>query len=173
MSIIMDLFRRSQKERQENLDPEGFWEIINCIDHEYGGDSEAVISSIVRHLKNCGDEYIFAFDDMVSELIYGLDGREYAEGLFEGEEFAEEKFLSARCAAIAMGAEHYDDVKNHRRKLSGENIHEYKGRWYGVTDGLMTAAADAWSRKHLDEVKNYPHKPRYCVASHSNSEMWE
>lgn len=173
MSIIMDLFRRSQKEITENLSEEGFWEIINCIDHEYGGDSEAVISSLVRHLKNCGDEYIFAFDDMVVRLIYALDGREYAEGLFAGGEFAEEKFLSARCAAVAMGQEHYEDVICHKRKLSGENIHEYKGRWYGVTDGLVTAAADAWSRKHLDEVKNYPHTPPLSLKSHSNEALWK
>ncbi len=172
MSIIMDLFRRSQ-EKNKKLNDDDFWEIIGTIDHEYGGDSEAVLSSLVRHLKNCEDEYIFAFDDKLSELIYALDGQKWADGLFaDGEEFSEEKFLCARCAAVAAGAAHYSRVIGNREKLSSDNIHEYEGRWYGVTDGLMTAAADAWTRKHLKTVNEYPHTTKYSLKSHSNKELW-
>lgn len=172
MSIIMELFKRSQ-ERSKTLTDKDFWEIIDSIDHEYGGDSEAVLSSLVRHLKNCEDEYIFAFDDKLSELLYAIDGKKWADELFGNEPFSEEKFLSARCAAVAAGMNHYSKVLGHREKLSGENIHEYKGRWYGITDGLITAAADAWTRKHLQEVDKYPHKTKFSLKSHSNAEMWK
>ena len=172
MSIIMELFRRSQEKRRI-LDDDGFWEIVGGIDHEYGGDSEAVISSLIRHLKVCEDEYIFAFDDKLSELLYALDGKEWADELFGDEEFSEEKFLSARCAAVAGGMNHYTRVLSHKEQLSGDNIHEYKGRWYGITDGLMTAASDAWARKHLTEVDKYPHTTKFSLKSHSNEEMWK
>lgn len=170
--MIMDLFRQSRKHSKDFTDKD-FWEIIDSIDHEYGGDSEAVLSSLVRHLKTCEDEYIFAFDDKVCELMYAIDGKSWADGLFGSEPFAEEKFLCSRCAAIAQGMDHYQKVVGHRAELSGDNIHEYQGRYYGITDGLLTAAADAWARKHLEEVKNYPHTPKFSVKSHSNAAMWE
>ncbi len=170
-SFLYDLFRKSS-ERTKTMGELDFWELIDTIDHEYGGDSEAVISSLVRHLKNCSDEYIFTFDDKLSELIYSLDGRQWAEELFGNEPFNEEKFLSARAAAVAAGRQHYFDVLGHKCPLSGEHIHEYKGRWYGITDGLITAAADAWVRKHLQEVNNYPHETSFSLKSHSNSANW-
>ena len=64
-SFLYDLFRKSS-ERTKTMGELDFWELIDTIDHEYGGDSEAVISSLVRHLKNCSDEYIFTFDDKLS-----------------------------------------------------------------------------------------------------------
>lgn len=171
-SFLFNLFRESQ-ERSRTLNEFDFWEIIDTIDHEYGGDSEAMLSSLVRHLKICDDNYIFAFDDKLSEMIYALDGKKWADGLFVNEPFNEEKFLSARCAAVAAGKEHYFDVLNHRANLSGEHIHYYQGRWYGITDGLITAAADAWTRKHLQEVQNYPHETAFSLKSHSNEENWK
>ena len=56
----MDLFVRSHQ-HSKTLTDEEFWELIHTIDHEYKGDSEAVVSSLIRHLKKCEDEYIFAF----------------------------------------------------------------------------------------------------------------
>lgn len=104
----MELFMRSQTTGKSVTDKD-FWEIIENIDHEYNGDSEAVISSIVRHLKHCGDSYIFSFDDKLCELIYSLDGKKWADEIC-GEEFAEDKFLSARCLAVASGMETYTKV---------------------------------------------------------------
>ena len=172
MSIIMELFKRRQ-ERSKNLTDHDFWEIIDCIDHEYSGDSEAVISSLIRHLKNCEDEYIFAFDDKLSELVYALDGRKWAEELFGKGEFSEEKFLSARYAAVSSGMEKYSRILGHREKLSDEGIYDHDGKWESSTDGLITAAAAAWSKKHLESIKKYPHKTKFCTKSHSNKEMWE
>lgn len=171
MSMIMDLFRQSRK-RSKDFSDSDFWEIIDSIDHEYGGDSEAVLSSLVRHLKTCEDEYIFAFEDKLSELMYSLDGKAWADRLFKGEPFAEELFLCARCAAIAQGMNHYSQVVGHRAELTADNIYEYKGRYYGIADGLLTAASDAWARKHLMEVDKYPHTPKYPMKSHSNKAMW-
>lgn len=172
MSIIMDLFQRSQ-ERKKYLTNDDFWDIIDCIDHEYSGDSEAVVSSLIHHLKRCDDEYIFAFDDKLSALMYALDGKTWADEFFGNEEFSEEKFLSARCAAVAAGLEMYTDILGHRTKLDDKHIHENENGCYSCTDGLLTAAAYAWSLKHLDDVKNYPHTPKYSLKSHSNATMWE
>ena len=172
MSIIMDLFMKSQTTSKTVTDKD-FWEIIDSIDHEYGGDSEAVVSSIVRHLKHCEDSYIFSFDDKLCELIYSLDGKKWAEDIFGDEEFSEDKFLSARCLAVASGMETYTKVLGHREKIDMDNIHFDNGKWYGSTDGLVTAAAEAWSAKHLISVSKYPHMPPFSLKSHSNSEMWK
>ena len=88
MSIIMDLFVRSHQ-HSKTLTDEEFWELIHTIDHEYTGDSEAVVSSLIRHLKKCEDEYIFAFDDKLSELVHALDGKSWADELFGSEPFSE------------------------------------------------------------------------------------
>ncbi len=168
----MELFKRSQ-EHSKNLTDHDFWEIIDCIDHEYSGDSEAVISSLIRHLKNCEDEYIFAFDDKLAELVYALDGNKWAEELFGNDSFSEDKFLSARYAAVAEGMEKYSRILSHREKLSGEGIYDHNGKWEASTDGLISAAAEAWSRKHLESRSKYPHKTKFSTVSHSNKEMWE
>lgn len=169
----MDLFLRSQeREKKDKLTDKDFWEIIDYIDHEYGGDSEAVTSSIIRHLKHCEDEYIFAFDDKLSELIYSLDGSVWSEELFGKEDFSEDKFLCARCAAVAGGREHYNKVKDHSEKLTSEGLHYHNGKWYASADGLITAAANAWSRKHLEDSASYPHKAKYSIKARSNKEMW-
>ncbi|MBQ7783891.1 MAG: DUF4240 domain-containing protein [Oscillospiraceae bacterium] len=172
MSIIMELFKRSQA-KSTMLDDNDFWEIIDCVDHEYGGDSEAVISSLIRHLKNCEDDYIFAFDDKLSEFIYALDGKCWADGLFGNEEFSEDKFLSARCAAIAGGKNHYFAIVDHKAELDADSLHFHHGRWYACTDGLLTAAKIAWSRKHLEDISKYPHNTKYPTKSHSNEDMWK
>ncbi|MCI7767929.1 MAG: DUF4240 domain-containing protein [Oscillospiraceae bacterium] len=172
MSIIMELFMRSQTTSKTVTDKD-FWEIIDSIDHEYGGDSEAVISSIVRHLKHCEDSYIFSFDDKLCELIYALDGRRWAEDIFGKEEFAEDKFLSARCVAVAAGMETYTKVLGHREAIDLSSIHFHDGKWYSATDGLITAAAEAWSAKHLMSPSKYPHVPPFSIKSHSNEEMWK
>lgn len=172
MSIIMDLFVRSHQ-HSKTLTDEEFWELIHTIDHEYKGDSEAVVSSLIRHLKKCEDEYIFAFDDKLSELVHALDGKSWAEELFGNEPFSEEKFLSARYAAVADGMEHYSKIIGHREKLSDDHIYDHDGKWEGETDGLMTAAAEAWSYKHNEPVDKYPHKLKYDVKSHTNTEMWQ
>ena len=172
MSIIMELFMKSQTTNKTVTDKD-FWEIIDSIDHEYGGDSEAVISSIVRHLKHCEDSYIFSFDDKLCELIYALDGKKWADDVFGNDEFAEDKFLSARCIAVASGMEAYTRVLGHRQKIDLDRIHFHDGKWYSCTDGLVTAAAQAWSEKHLTSASKYPHKPPFSIKSHSNSEMWK
>ena len=171
MSIIMELFMRSQTTSKSVTDKD-FWEIIENIDHEYNGDSEAVISSIVRHLKHCGDSYIFSFDDKLCELIYSLDGKKWADEIC-GEEFAEDKFLSARCFAVASGMETYTKILGHREKIDLSELHFDNGKWYASTDGLITAAAQAWSEKHLMSPEKYPHKPPFSLKSHSNEEMWK
>ncbi|MCM1523234.1 MAG: DUF4240 domain-containing protein [Ruminococcus sp.] len=174
MSIIMDLFLRSQeKEKKNEFTDKDFWEIVDFIDHEYGGDTEAVTSSIIRHLKHCEDEYIFAFDDKLAELIYSLDGKEWADELFGNDPFNEDKFLCARCSAVAAGKEHYGRVIGGEEKLNSQGLHFHNGRWYGSADGLITAAAHAWSRKHLEDTESYPHKTKYSVSSHSNTEKWQ
>lgn len=172
MSIIMELFKRSQQ-RSKELNNEGFWEIIDCIDHEYDGDSEAVISSLIRHLKNCEDEYIFAFDDKLTEMIYNIDGKAWADEFFGNEDFSEEKFLCARCIAVAGGLQSYNKVLNHRAPLDGSEIHFHNGHYYCAADGLITTAASAWSAKHLMDKKEYPHKPAFSVKSKSNTEKWQ
>lgn len=168
----MELFMRSQATGKTVTDTD-FWEIIDNIDHEYNGDSEAVISSIIRHLKHCEDSYIFSFDDKLCELIYSLDGKEWADDIFGDGEFSEDKFLSARCFVVASGMETYTKVLEHRERIDLSELHYDKGKWYSSTDGLITSAAQAWSEKHLMSTEKYPHKPPFSLNSHSNEEMWK
>ncbi|MCC8042031.1 MAG: DUF4240 domain-containing protein [Oscillospiraceae bacterium] len=163
MSIIMDLFNLTQ-----HIDPtltdESFWSIIDTIDSEYEGDSEAVVSSLVRHLSHCEDDYIFRFDDRLAELIDAIGGKEWSDDLFGNERVKKDLFLSARCRAVSMGKEHYNRIFSRKERLSDEGIYENNGVYCSTTDGLLTVAAAAWSRKNLKPIEDYPHKRNYGVS---------
>ncbi|MGN0666097.1 MAG: DUF4240 domain-containing protein [Huintestinicola sp.] len=159
---IFELFRKTSESKKPFTETD-FWDAIDCIDLEYAGDGEALMSTLVRHLEDCSDEHIFAFDEKLAELLFTIDGKQWAEDLFGTSEFSETEYLSARCNVIANGKRYYNDIVSHREKMK----HEHD------TAALASAGAMAWAKKHHKKVADYPLTTKFSPAAHSNEIMWQ
>ncbi|MGN0642947.1 MAG: DUF4240 domain-containing protein [Huintestinicola sp.] len=160
---IFELFKQRSEEKK-SFTEEDFWEAIAFIDVEYNGDTEALLSTLIRHLEEQSDEYIFAFDEKLAELMYTLDGKEWADEIYpKGERLTDSGFRSARCNAISYGKQHYLDVLSHKAAME-----EITG-----TDELLVAGAEAWARKHTRPMEEYPHKCKFSTKTGSNVIKWE
>ena len=50
--------------------------VLSICDWSQSGDDEAVLKPLIDLLAEKSDDEIFAFDDMMAELLYDLDTRE-------------------------------------------------------------------------------------------------
>ncbi len=58
---------------------EQFWGIISLLDWSKEGNDDAVIEPAVQELSKLPESSILSFYDLLSEKLYLLDGRSYAE----------------------------------------------------------------------------------------------
>lgn len=95
------------------LDETAFWEIIDLLDWNKGTDNEAIIAPAVHALSEKSDAALHAFDDILAEKLYQLDGKNYAENMGEfayPDNFSADIFLYARCCVVANGRHFYEKV---------------------------------------------------------------
>ena len=50
-----------------------FWDTMELCDWSHEGDDSQVLRPVIRYLAQQEDDRIFQFDDLMSELLYGLD----------------------------------------------------------------------------------------------------
>lgn len=130
------------------------------LDWEKQGNDLAVIEPLVALLAQWGDDLIFAFDDTMAELLYALDTKKIAQGLYKDEHFSGDEFLYIRCAALINSALFYNNVVSGRKKLK-RNL-EFKT--------LLYVPAYAWERRHGND--QYPHNTEFSYETMSNLEGW-
>ena len=99
----------SNTSQNQKMDENEFWKIIDMFDWDHEGDDETVLEEAVNYLSKSSNEDIFAFEDILSKLLYDLDGIEYAKNIGEyayvdeEEFFSVDNFLYARCVVVANG----------------------------------------------------------------------
>ena len=49
-----------------------FWAVMELCDWTYEGDDDKVLRPVIQYLAQQEDGRIFQFDDLMSELLYGL-----------------------------------------------------------------------------------------------------
>ena len=90
------------------MNEDRFWDIIALLDWAKAGNDDAVIEPAVRELAKLPEAAILAFYDLLSEKLYLLDGRAYAEySVSSGAGISSDLFLYARCGVVANGRERY------------------------------------------------------------------
>jgi len=87
------------------------------------GDDDNVIAPAVQELKELDKDAIAAFEEILCEKLFLLDGEQYAREIGrdsyqgQGRYFSKEWFLAARCCAVANGQGFFEEVLNEPKAM--------------------------------------------------------
>lgn len=144
---------------------EEFWNIISMFNWRYEGDDEKVLKPAIKYLSKKSDDEIFEFYEILSKLLYDLDGIEYAKNIGEdsyindSEYFSVDDFLYARCCAVANGKDYYYNVLNHPEDMPKDLEFE----------SILYVADEAYELKNGEE---FDYLSKYSIETFSNKEKW-
>lgn len=147
------------------LSQDDFWDIIDLLNWDEEGNDDAVMAPAVQQLSQLSKEEILAFQEILSEKLFMLDGEKYAREIgrdcFKGniKQFSKDWFLAVRCCAVANGQLFYNDVL-----LDATNMPKDLG-----FAALTTLAPSAYCRKTGD---NFNYRTKSSIESCSNPKGW-
>lgn len=142
------------------MNEDRFWEIISLLDWSKEGNDDAVIEPAIRKLASLPEAAIRSFYDLLSEKLYLLDGRNYAEhSVNEGEHFSSDLFLYARCGVVANGRAFFEEVLDNPAAFPKDLYFE----------AIMDIPERAWLRK---TGGNFEHFPKYNYETGFNPNGW-
>ena len=146
------------------MDEKKFWQILDMLDWDSAGDDNAVLAPAVEYLSKLSDEDIFAFEDIMSRLLYDLDSKRLAIRLYgDALHFSGDMFLYQRCVALINGEQFYRDIVSFKRPLDEDLEFE----------ALIYLPQNAWAKKHSKEPEEYPYYPKVSYETGSNEELWK
>ena len=141
-----------------------FWALISLLDSERideeceEGEDDPVTAPLVRALSERSREDIRGFDDILSGLLYELDGQEFAWHAGVCGQF-ESLFLYCRSVAVASGRERYESIVGDPSLMPTDMEFE----------PLVTVAERAWFKKTGEE---YDHTPAFSMEMYANRMNW-
>ena len=125
-----------------------FWAVMELCDWTYEGDDDKVLRPVIQYLAQQEDGRIFQFDDLMSELLYGLDTKKLAAQCEEAEPLmSDDSFLYSRCVALINGPDYYEKARQGMAK-------EIWSMEIGVH---LDVPARGWAFKHKKREEDYPH----------------
>jgi len=137
-----------------------FWDIIALLDWSKTGNDDAVIEPAVRELSKMSEPAIHAFFDLLSEKLYLLDGRTYAEHSVSSDEgISADLFLYARCGVVANGREFFEAVL--------KNPNQFPQNLY--FEALLDIPEHAWLRR---TGNSFDYAPKYIYETGFNPSGW-
>jgi Protein of unknown function (DUF4240) len=148
------------------MDENEFWKIIDMFDWKYEGNDDKVLKKAINYLSKKSNEEIFAFEDILSELLYNLDGIEYARNIGEdayvdeNTYFSVDSFLYSRCVVVANGRALYYEMLNNPDDMPEDVEFE----------SLLYIAREAYEKKNDEE---FDYVPKYDYETYSNEGKWK
>lgn len=141
-----------------------FWDTMERCDWSQEGDDGRVLAPVIRYLSSQSDSVIFQFDDLMSELLYGLDTKKLAVQCEKAEPLmSDDSFLYSRCVALLNGPDYYEKAKQGGAKEI----------WKMEFESLLYVPARAWAEKHQRPEEEYPHISPLSYETGSNQEQWK
>ena len=141
-----------------------FFDLCNDVcDWDKSGDDELVVKPLVEYLSKLPDEDIFAFEDIMAELLYELDTKQNYETALKYDTHNDDTFLYSRCIALVNGKNYFEKVKNGK----------IKDLWNMEFEALLYVARDAWEKKHGKSSSEFPHISPVSYETGSNKEGWK
>ncbi len=127
-----------------------FWTTMELCDWRDERNADKVLRPVIRYLSKQDDQIIFAFDDLMTELLYDLDTKKLAEQC--------EKVDPLMCDDTFF----YEKVKRGRMKKV----------WSMDFEALLYVPGKAWALKHRRSADGYPHVSPLSYETGSNAEGW-
>lgn len=141
-----------------------FWITMELCDWGNEGDDDRVLKPVIEYLSGQSDAVIFKFDDLMSELLYGLDTRELADQCEEADPLmCDDTFLYSRCVALINGPAYYDRVKRGMER----------DVWNMDFEALLYVPQKAWALKNKCSADEYPHFAPLSYETGSNKDGWK
>jgi predicted DNA-binding WGR domain protein len=150
------------------MDEALFWEIVASFNWKKQGDDDAIMLPAEKRLATLPVEDIFAFDNILAEKLYQLDGRKYADACYPKKQtlvdgtpyMSADDFLYCRCAVVINGQKFYEFTL------------DYPKNWpVDVTfESVLYLASNAYERK--TKGGEYPHIPEPSFETYSNLAGW-
>ena len=141
-----------------------FYCFNDICDWDKCGEDDLVVKPVIEYLSKLEDEEIFAFDDIMAELLYELDSRK----LFDlarkyDKNVSDDSFLYSRCVGIMNGEEYF------KAALQGK----VADLWKMEFEAALYVPSQAWALKHGKDPSEYPHVTPQCIETGSNAEKWK
>lgn len=141
-----------------------FFDLCNDVcDWDKSGDDELVVKPLVEYLSKLPDEEIFAFEDIMAELLYELDTKQNYETALKYDTHNDDTFLYSRCIALVNGKGYFENVKKGK-------ITEI---WKMEFEAVLYVAREAWAKKHGTSTNDFPHISPLSYETGSNKEGWK
>lgn len=142
------------------MNEDGFWSTIALLDWSKAGNDDAVIEPAVKALSSLPESAVLAFYDLLSEKLYLLDGRVYAEhSVPDKSGISSDLFLYARCCVVANGRDYYEAVLSNPANFPKDLFFE----------ALLDIPERAWFRKTGTSLE---HLPKYIYETGFNPSGW-
>lgn len=143
-----------------------FWHVISLLDwSQEEDDDEAILEPAIAYLSTLDEASIYRFQDILSEKLFELDKRVYAENLGpnapkKNGAFSSDYFLYARACVVANGKAYFEAVLADPAQMPKEYTFE----------PLLYLAEEAYERK---TGKPFDYFPTVSYETFSNPEGWD
>ena len=146
------------------MDRTQFFEIIMTIcDWDASGNDKKVVRPLVDYLAQQPDETIFAFDEIMAELLFDLDTKKHFKKARRYYTHTDDSFLYSRCCALINGEEYYQKVK--AGKVSD--------LWQMEFETILSVPMCAWEKKYGEDSNDYPYLTSKSYETGSNVDGWK
>lgn len=146
------------------MDRTQFFKIIMDIcDWDAMGNDDKVLSPLVEYLSQQSDETIFAFDEIMAELLFELDTKKNFKKARRYYDHSDDSFLYSRCCALTNGEGYYEKVK--AGKVSD--------LWQMEFEAILGVPMCAWGKKHGHDSIDYPYLTTKSCETGSNIHGWK
>jgi predicted DNA-binding WGR domain protein len=145
------------------MDEDLFWEILDTLNWKKTGDDDAVLLPAEKRLATLPLSDLFAFDELLAEKLFHLDGEKYAAACYPGEDLrfiSGDGFLYDRCSVLTNGRAFYEAVV----------LDPSKWPVGFEFESLIYLPQRAYTRKTKEE--EYPHVAKVSIETCSNKAGW-
>lgn len=150
---------QQKQKRKTAMSEATFWEIIHTLAWEKPEDNDAILQPAVQQLAQYSQTAILTFHDLLSEKLYLLDGKKFADNASSQKSISADLFLYARCFVVASGKALYYQTLNNASRFPKDMFF----------DDLLYLPEYAWTMK-TGQVFN--HLPKYMYETGFNSSGW-
>ncbi len=158
--------RTNSETLPERMKEDTFWQIIALFDWSKEEESDAaVVAPAIDYLSELPVYAIYGFQDILSEKLYTLDARRFAEQIGEDAYqedtyFSVDIFLYARCCVVANGKDAYEQVLQNPTLMPKDLTFE----------ALLSVASKAYQ---LKTGARLTYLPTFNYETYSNKAGWQ